>query len=178
MSAFLDQFPPSNHALYPPPPPQLPTVSSQIPPLLPSPRPVNSMERRSALGYFRPNSRQSRMDRIGDHRNTRIHHRHLVRGGLLLISIKRTLIVSESCCLCSGLITSIMYLCGCLTGIVVMKFLVCCRTCFLCTCLLNSVVCCSPVPACWPSCRAHAALLRHACLVVDWLWICFYLNDI
>ncbi|ONM40616.1 DENN domain and WD repeat-containing protein SCD1, partial [Zea mays] len=25
MSAFLDQFPPSNHALYPPPPPQLPT---------------------------------------------------------------------------------------------------------------------------------------------------------
>lgn len=98
MSAFLDQFPPSNHALYPPPPPQLPTVSSQIPPLLPSPRLVNAMERRSALGYFRPNSRQSRMDRIGDHRNTRIQHRHLVRGGLLLISIKRTLIVSESCC--------------------------------------------------------------------------------
>ena len=38
MPAFLDQLPPSNHALYPPPPPQLPTVSPQIPPLLPRQR--------------------------------------------------------------------------------------------------------------------------------------------
>ncbi|RWV94060.1 hypothetical protein GW17_00043438 [Ensete ventricosum] len=26
MSSLLDQYPPSNHSLYPPPPPQLPTV--------------------------------------------------------------------------------------------------------------------------------------------------------
>jgi hypothetical protein len=28
LSSLLDQYPPSNHSLYPPPPPQLPTVST------------------------------------------------------------------------------------------------------------------------------------------------------
>lgn len=31
MPALLDQYPPSNHTLYPPPPPQLPTVSTLFP---------------------------------------------------------------------------------------------------------------------------------------------------
>jgi hypothetical protein len=35
MPAFLDQYPTSNHGLYLPLPPQLPTVSLQIPCLLP-----------------------------------------------------------------------------------------------------------------------------------------------
>ena len=56
MPAFLDQFPPSNHALYPPPPPQLPTVSPQIPPRLLSPRRVDLIEQLTLLGDFRPNS--------------------------------------------------------------------------------------------------------------------------
>ena len=30
LPSLLDQYPPLNHSLYPPPPPQLPTVSPQL----------------------------------------------------------------------------------------------------------------------------------------------------
>ena len=35
LPSLLDQYPPTDHTLYPPPPPQLPTVSLSIPKILP-----------------------------------------------------------------------------------------------------------------------------------------------